>query len=181
MSLHFASLSRMALPAARAEGRSTRVGHAPLRATRDAHASLTTPRYVAKFGHGNSKQAKQGKSKEKLLNKKLAAGLTEKPAEDVALKFRFPDPGKLAPPVLQVLPARYAGDAGAAGVDGAASAAGAAGAAAAADRQPRDEDASVAGCLGNALAPPRGEPTRPHACRCRPSEAQEGGVLPREA
>ena len=33
--------------------------------------------YVARFGHGSRKLAKQGKSKEKLLNKQLAAGLTE--------------------------------------------------------------------------------------------------------
>ena len=58
--------------------------------------------YVAKFGHGNSKMAKQGKSKEKLLTKKLASGLTEKPVEEMSLKFRFPDPGHIPPPVLQV-------------------------------------------------------------------------------
>uniref|UniRef100_A0A7S3K1Y0 ATP-dependent transporter ycf16 n=1 Tax=Aureoumbra lagunensis TaxID=44058 RepID=A0A7S3K1Y0_9STRA len=58
--------------------------------------------YVARFGHGTAKLARQGKSKEKLLNKKLASGLTEKPIQDERLKFKFPDPGYLPPPVLQV-------------------------------------------------------------------------------
>ena len=58
--------------------------------------------YVARFGHGTAKLARQGKSKEKLLQKKLASGLTEKPVEDERLKFKFPDPGPLPPPVLQV-------------------------------------------------------------------------------
>ena len=58
--------------------------------------------YVAKFGHGTAKLARQGKSKEKLLAKKMASGLTEKPVEELSLKFRFPDPGHLSPPVLQV-------------------------------------------------------------------------------
>lgn len=58
--------------------------------------------YVARFGHGTAKNARQGKSKEKLLNKKLASGLTEKPVEEKMLSFKFPDPGYLPPPVLQV-------------------------------------------------------------------------------
>lgn len=33
--------------------------------------------YVARFGHGSRKLAKQGKSKEKILNKRLAEGMTE--------------------------------------------------------------------------------------------------------
>ncbi|KAJ8602225.1 hypothetical protein CTAYLR_003663 [Chrysophaeum taylorii] len=58
--------------------------------------------YVARFGHGTAKLARQGKSKEKLLNKKLASGLTDKPVVDEVVKFKFPDPGRLPPPVLQV-------------------------------------------------------------------------------
>lgn len=58
--------------------------------------------YVARFGHGTAKLARQGKSKEKLLNKKLASGLTEKPNVDEVVRFIFPDPGPLPPPVLQV-------------------------------------------------------------------------------
>ena len=56
--------------------------------------------YVAKFGHGTAKLARQGKSKEKLLAKKMASGLTEKPVEELSLKFRFPDP---VPQILLVI------------------------------------------------------------------------------
>jgi len=56
---------------------------------------------VARFGHAGAANARQAKSKQKLLDKKLAGGLTEKPVDDVGLKFRFPDPSYLPPPVLQ--------------------------------------------------------------------------------
>ena len=58
--------------------------------------------YVAKFGGGTAKNSRQAKSKEKLLAKKMAGGVVEKPVEEVSLKFRFPDPGHLSSPVLQV-------------------------------------------------------------------------------
>mmetsp|Transcript_10083 Transcript_10083/g.40894 ORF Transcript_10083/g.40894 Transcript_10083/m.40894 type:complete len:299 (+) Transcript_10083:1165-2061(+) len=59
--------------------------------------------YVARFGHGAARLARQGKSHEKLLNQKLSSGLTFlKPVEDERFKFKFPDPGALPPPVLQV-------------------------------------------------------------------------------
>jgi ATP-binding cassette, subfamily F, member 2 len=57
--------------------------------------------YVAKFGQGNAKMAKQAQSKEKILDKMLKSGLTDKVEHEKALDFKFPDPGKLAPPVLQ--------------------------------------------------------------------------------
>ena len=44
---------------------------------------------MARFGHGTASNARQGKSKEKLLNKKLAEGLTEKPVEEKMLQFKF--------------------------------------------------------------------------------------------
>lgn len=56
--------------------------------------------YVAKFGHGTAKNAKQAQSKEKVLEKMIRGGLTEKPDEEKPLNFRFADPGKLVPPVL---------------------------------------------------------------------------------
>lgn len=56
--------------------------------------------YIAKFGHGTSKNAKQAQSKEKVLAKMVRAGLTEKPDEEKPLNFRFPNPGHLPPPVL---------------------------------------------------------------------------------
>eukprot|EP01041_Mallomonas_annulata_P002627 gene2626-5152_t len=57
--------------------------------------------YVAKFGHGTAKNAKQAQSKEKVLDKMVRGGLTEKVEAEKALDFKFLDPGRLAPPVLQ--------------------------------------------------------------------------------
>ena len=56
--------------------------------------------YVARFGHGTSKNAKQAQSKQKVLDKMVRGGLTEKPEVEKQLNFRFPDPGELPPPVL---------------------------------------------------------------------------------
>lgn len=56
--------------------------------------------YIARFGHGTAKNAKQAQSKEKVLQKMIRAGLTEKPEEEKALNFKFNDPGHLPPPVL---------------------------------------------------------------------------------
>ena len=58
--------------------------------------------YIARFGHGSAKLARQAKSKEKLLNKVLASGLTERVSKDRVLTFRFPECGTLPPPVLMV-------------------------------------------------------------------------------
>jgi len=57
--------------------------------------------YVARFGQGNAKMARQAQSKEKILDKMLKSGLTDKVEIEKPLDFKFPDPGKLAPPVLQ--------------------------------------------------------------------------------
>lgn len=56
--------------------------------------------FIAKFGHGTAKLIRQAQSREKLLEKKLEAGLTPLPEVDDILKFDFPDPGDLPPPVL---------------------------------------------------------------------------------
>ena len=45
--------------------------------------------------------ARQAQSKEKTLDKMLKSGLTDKVEHEKALDFKFLDPGKLAPPVLQ--------------------------------------------------------------------------------
>jgi len=58
--------------------------------------------YVARFGHGTAKLARQGKSKEKLLNKMVEKGLTEKVTKDRTLRFRFPPCGQLTLPVLHL-------------------------------------------------------------------------------
>ena len=47
--------------------------------------------------------AKQAQSKEKTLEKMLRSGLTEKVETEKALDFKFLDPGKLSPPVLQCM------------------------------------------------------------------------------
>eukprot|EP00956_Cyclotella_meneghiniana_P014220 scaffold21250_cov70-Cyclotella_meneghiniana.AAC.1 len=56
--------------------------------------------YVARFGHGTSKNAKQAQSKQKVLDKMIRGGLVEKPEVEKVLNFKFPDPGHLPPPVL---------------------------------------------------------------------------------
>ncbi|XP_022943851.1 ABC transporter F family member 1 [Cucurbita moschata] len=57
--------------------------------------------YIARFGHGSAKLARQAQSKEKTLAKMERGGLTEKVVRDKVLVFRFVDVGKLPPPVLQ--------------------------------------------------------------------------------
>eukprot|EP00045_Choanoeca_perplexa_P007854 m.72300 g.72300 ORF g.72300 m.72300 type:complete len:612 (+) comp14249_c0_seq2:119-1954(+) len=58
--------------------------------------------YIARFGHGNAKLARQAQSKEKVLAKMVAAGLTEKVVQDQGINFHFGDCGKLPPPVLMI-------------------------------------------------------------------------------
>jgi len=57
--------------------------------------------YIARFGHGSAKLARQAQSKEKVLAKMEREGLTEKVVRDKSLEFYFPDPDQLSPPVLQ--------------------------------------------------------------------------------
>ncbi|XP_065052590.1 ATP-binding cassette sub-family F member 2-like [Rhopilema esculentum] len=58
--------------------------------------------YIARFGHGSAKLARQAQSKEKTLNRMVENGLTEKVVAEKGISFYFPDCGKLPPPVLQV-------------------------------------------------------------------------------
>lgn len=58
--------------------------------------------YIARFGHGSAKLARQAQSKEKTLAKMVAGGLTEKVSKDKTLSFYFPDCGKIPPPVIMV-------------------------------------------------------------------------------
>ena len=44
--------------------------------------------YVARFGHGTSKNAKQAQSKEKVLAKMIRAGLTAKPELEKPVNFQ---------------------------------------------------------------------------------------------
>lgn len=57
--------------------------------------------YIARFGHGSSKLAKQAQSKEKTLAKMIEKGLTKPVRREHKLSFRFVNVGKLPPPVLQ--------------------------------------------------------------------------------
>ena len=57
--------------------------------------------YIARFGHGSAKLARQAQSKEKTLEKMVRAGLTEKVERDSVVKLKFENVGKLPPPVLQ--------------------------------------------------------------------------------
>jgi ATP-binding cassette subfamily F protein 2 len=58
--------------------------------------------YVARFGHGSAKLAKQAQSKEKTMAKMIAGGLTEKHSDDKVKQFSFLDPGVIPPPVIMV-------------------------------------------------------------------------------
>ncbi|RCV35563.1 hypothetical protein SETIT_7G250000v2 [Setaria italica] len=58
--------------------------------------------YIARFGHGSAKLARQVQSKEKTLAKMERGGLTEKVVRNkILVLFRFTNVGKLPPPVLQ--------------------------------------------------------------------------------
>lgn len=58
--------------------------------------------FIARFGHGTAKLVKQAQSREKLLQKKLEAGLTPKPETDPVYDWSFPDAGQLPVPVLSI-------------------------------------------------------------------------------
>ena len=57
--------------------------------------------YIARFGHGSAKLARQAQSKEKTLAKMVRGGLTEKVQSDSVIRLTFTDVPKLPPPVLQ--------------------------------------------------------------------------------
>ncbi|CAK0734018.1 ATP-binding cassette sub- F member 1 [Coccomyxa viridis] len=59
--------------------------------------------YIARFGHGSAKLARQAQSKEKTLEKMVRSGLTEAVAREHTVKLNFTDVGKLPPPVLQFI------------------------------------------------------------------------------
>jgi len=68
--------------------------------------------YIARFGHGSAKLARQAQSKEKTLAKMVEGGLTKKVESERSVSFYFPDCGKIPPPVLSVehVSFRYADD-----------------------------------------------------------------------
>jgi ATP-binding cassette subfamily F protein 2 len=57
--------------------------------------------YIARFGHGSAKLAKQAQSKEKTMARMIEGGLTEAVTSERHFTFSFPLTDKLPPPVLQ--------------------------------------------------------------------------------
>lgn len=57
--------------------------------------------YIARFGHGSAKLARQAQSKEKVLAKMVAGGLTEAVQEEKSITFRFNPVEKLTSPIVQ--------------------------------------------------------------------------------
>merc|ERR1719414_907324 len=58
--------------------------------------------YIARFGHGSAKLARQAQSKEKTLAKMVAGGLTEKVTSQHSVSFYFYSRGELPPPVIMI-------------------------------------------------------------------------------
>jgi ATP-binding cassette subfamily F protein 2 len=58
--------------------------------------------FIARFGHGTVKMVRQAQAREKLLAKKLEAGLTPMPSMDPDWDWSFPDAGHLPVPVLSI-------------------------------------------------------------------------------
>lgn len=58
--------------------------------------------YIARFGHGSAKLARQAQSKEKTLAKMVAGGLTEKVGGEKNVTFHFYSCGDIPPPVIMV-------------------------------------------------------------------------------
>ena len=57
--------------------------------------------YIARFGHGSAKLARQAQSKEKTLARMTRGGLTQAVSKDRAINFEFPCAGYLPPPIMQ--------------------------------------------------------------------------------
>ena len=52
--------------------------------------------FIARFGHGTVKMVRQAQAREKLLQKKLEAGLTPLPEQDPDWDWTFPDAGQVS-------------------------------------------------------------------------------------
>jgi len=68
--------------------------------TREQAEIADIKQFVARFGHGTQKLARQAKSREKILSKMVEKGLTEEVVQDKVLTIRFEPCGVLHPPVL---------------------------------------------------------------------------------
>ncbi|KAJ9467727.1 ABC transporter F family member 1 [Diplonema papillatum] len=56
--------------------------------------------FVARFGHGTAKMVRQAQSKQKIIDKMVAEGLTPDLEKENNVNFEFPCAGKLPPPVV---------------------------------------------------------------------------------
>ena len=63
--------------------------------------------YIARFGHGSAKLARQAQSKEKTMAKMVAGGLVEKIAVDTTKQFYFFEPDNIPPPVIMIQHASF--------------------------------------------------------------------------
>ena len=63
---------------------------------------ITFQDYIARFGHGSAKLARQAQSKEKTMAKMVAGGLTEKVQTETVKQFYFFDAGYVPPPVIMI-------------------------------------------------------------------------------
>jgi len=63
--------------------------------------------YIARFGHGSAKLARQAQSKEKTMAKMVAGGLTEKVALETVKQFYFFEPDNIPPPVIMIQHASF--------------------------------------------------------------------------
>jgi len=82
--------------------RSEKEEHQMKRYKREQNEISNMKHYIARFGHGNKKMARQAKSKEKTLAKMIDNGLAELVVTDRLYSFKFNECGKLPPPVLQL-------------------------------------------------------------------------------
>ena len=64
--------------------------------------------YIARFGHGHKKLARQAQSKEKTLAKMTRGGLTQAVVGERSVNFYFPCSGTLPPPILQFTDVAFA-------------------------------------------------------------------------
>lgn len=58
--------------------------------------------YIARFGHGSAKLARQAQSKEKTLARMVRGGLTDAVTFDKTVNIKFVPCGKIPPPVIQL-------------------------------------------------------------------------------
>lgn len=82
--------------------------HQEKRRAREQDQIASMKDYIARFGHGSAKLARQAQSKEKTLAKMVRGGLTEAVVKDRNITFYIPCGGYLPPPILQFTEVAFA-------------------------------------------------------------------------